>query len=353
MEEKILLIYHKEDNDGLFSAAIIYDYLINSLNVNSKNIDLFPADYNILQEFNQRTNIEYLQENYNKIIMTDISFDWKVMKQIYLAYNNNFIWCDHHAPIIHLSEVNNFDTINGIRDTHRSAILCVWKYLYDVFDEEYNKKVKSKVPELFRILSAWDSFTFKEAGYELDYVRNINKGVTIHYNLDFDKIADLVHHIVETYLNDQPSGIFSALFKDKGIIEDMLKYGKQLNEYDDIVMENIIETSGDLEWKLQFDDEDRGRPLYHKACAIFHQGQTNSLMFKCLTKKHKDIEHGIVFKHQSNGNWVVSLYNIDENNWVHCGDYLREKYNGGGHKGAAGCTLTEEQFIKILKSKIL
>ena len=30
---KYLLIYHEEDNDGLFSGAIFYDYLLNNLKV--------------------------------------------------------------------------------------------------------------------------------------------------------------------------------------------------------------------------------------------------------------------------------------------------------------------------------
>ena len=115
--------------------------------------------------------------------------------------------------------------------------------------------------------------------------------------------------------------------------------------------ENIIKTCGDCSWTVMFEDEDRGRPFYHKACAIFHQGPSNSTMFKCLI--NKDIHHGLVFKHQSDGNWVLSMYNINESEWTDCGKFLKERYNGGGHKGAAGCTLTEEQFIDILKKKRL
>ena len=69
--------------------------------------------------------------------------------------------------------------------------------------------------------------------------------------------------------------------------------------------------------------------------------------------------NGIVFKHEKNGNWVVSLYNIDSegkhwnNDYFHCGEFMKEHYKGGGHPGAAGCTLTEAQFIKVLKSKTI
>ena len=34
MKEQYLIIYHKEDNDGLFSMAIIYNYLITEKCIN-------------------------------------------------------------------------------------------------------------------------------------------------------------------------------------------------------------------------------------------------------------------------------------------------------------------------------
>ena len=34
-------------------------------------------------------------------------------------------------------------------------------------------------------------------------------------------------------------------------------------------------------------------------------------------------------------------------------NFMKEHYKGGGHPGAAGCTITQEQFIKILKKKEL
>ena len=348
-DNKYLIIYHKEDNDGLFSCTLFYDYLINTLNINIKNIDLLGADYNLLADFSKSMSVEELHEKYNTVIITDISFnDWKYMKALYKEFKNNFIWCDHHAPIIHLSFENHFSDAIGIRDTQRSAILNVWKYLYDQFDEAYKEK---KVPELLRILSAYDSWTYEKEGYDFDYTRNINRGVTIRYNLDIDKIYPLVKSLREVYLTNKPSGSFSGQFKDLNLINDLHTYGQQLTEYDDIVYKDIIEKSGDKSWQVMFEDEDRGRPLFHKACAIFHQGQTNSTIFKSLKKT--DIEHGLVFKHSPNGNWTLSMYNIKDDSWVHCGDFLKEKYNGGGHKGAAGCTLSEEQFIKILKKKII
>lgn len=337
---KYLIIYHREDNDGVVSGSLFYDYLTTKLNINKSEIALLPSDYNSLAQFEKQHPIDTLKEEYENIIMTDISFnDAKYMKKIYNEFGNKFIWCDHHKPIIDESFKEHFSDAVGVRNTTKSAILCVYEYLYDAFNERYNEK---DVPEVFRLLSAWDSWSYEREGYEFEYVKAINKAYTIKFNLDFDLVVKHVHNIIK-YWEENHENIF-----DK---QEYFDYGTVLNNYDDIVMEGIIKTSGDCSWQVRFEDEDKGRPLFHKACAIFHQGATNSTMFKCL--KNKGINHGLVFKHSPNGNWVMSMYNINEDEWTHCGEFLKERYNGGGHKGAAGCTLTEAQFIKILKSKTI
>jgi len=345
--EKYLIIYHREDNDGLFSGSLMYDYLIHKLNIDPENIDRLPADYNILAEFSKEMEVEELHQKYKAIIMVDISFnDWKYIKKLYKEFGTDFVWCDHHAPIIHLSQEKHFDDTPGIRDTNRSAILCVWKYLYDQFDEDYNKKA---VPEYLRILSAWDSWSYVREELDFDFCRNVNKGTTIKLNLNMDDILPIIRDLVEIYVDGKNKFEFSM----DALIRNFETYGQILNRYDDIVMQNILNESSDKEWKLEIADEELDDTKIRKACAIFHQGQTSSALFYSLQKTNPDIQNAIVFKHQPNNKWTVSLYNVYENTWFHCGDYLREKYNGGGHKGAAGCTLTQEQFIKILKNKTL
>lgn len=340
--KKYLIIYHREDNDGVVSGALFYDYLTSTLNIDKSEIALLGADYNLLAQFEKDHPIKTLKEEYENIIMTDISFnDGKFMKKIYKEYGDNFIWCDHHKPIIDESFSLGFADALGVRNTSKSAILCVYEYLYDVFNEHYNKK---DVPEILRILSAWDSWSYEREGYDFEYVKAINKAYTIQFNLDFEKVYNNIQLIMTNWENSH---------LDNFDIKGFLEYGNMLNEYDDIVNENIIKTSGDKEWQVAIFDEDKGHSLYIKACAIFHQGATNSTMFKSLKKTNRDIEIGLVFKHSPNRNWVLSMYNINDDYWFHCGEFLKQNYNGGGHKGAAGCTLTQEQFIKILKDRTL
>lgn len=348
-QKKYLIIYHKEDNDGVFSGALFYDYLINRMGCKLEDLCFIGADYNILAEFSRDNKVEDLHKDFEHIIMTDISFnDVSYMKKLWKEFGNDFIWCDHHAPIIKASFENKFSDVPGIRDTNRSAILNVWKFLYDQFDEAYNER---KVPELLRILSGWDSWTYEREGYEFEYVRNINKAVTVNYELNLGEARKLVHDLYVVYVEHQPSGKMSEVFKDGSLIEQLHETGKKLNEYDDQVMRDIIEKSGDCTLKLAIWNEDKQEFSYRYACAIFHQGQSNSTFFKSLA--YTICQNGIVFKHQPNGNWVVSLYNIKDGDSFHCGEFMKRAYKGGGHAGAAGCTLTEAQFIKVLKSKIL
>lgn len=348
--KKYLLIYHKEDNDGVFSAAIFYNYLVHKLNIEKNNIELFGADYNILSEYVAIYDIKSLQYRYDSIIMTDISFIPEYMKDLYDAYNTNFIWCDHHKPIIDASYKHKFDLCPGVRNTQKSAILCAYEYLYDQLNEVYStidKHADPRFPELFRVLSGWDSWSYEREGYSFDYVRNVNKGVTNVLKLDFEKILKKVSETINIYTNNPG---YNNLTAEIDFIQHMYNIGKSLNEYDDNVMADIIRNSGDCSWKIIIHDEN-GKPLVRTACTIFHQGATNSTMFKSLIGK--GIEQGIVFKHQPDGNWVLSMYNINDNTEFHCGEFLKERYNGGGHKGAAGCTLTEEQFINILQKKTI
>ncbi len=339
MENKrYLIIYHGDDNDGVVSGAILYDYLIRKKKVPEASIETFAANYNKLKDWWSYITPNGLREKYDVIIMTDISFnDSNCMKALWDEYKYDFIWCDHHRPIIKESVEKKFHETPGIRQTDRSAILCVWKYLYDPFDLDYNNK---NIPEFFSILSAIDSWTFKERGYDKDYVTDVNKGVTSTYNLDFNAILKIVTSIVSNWEKKLIPDDYML-----NIIETCRMAGHNFNSYDAQKAERLIKEYGDNTWSIQLPDGST-----RTACALFTQGGSNSSMFKtCLNS----IQNGIVFKHQKNGDWAISLYNKTDDSTFHCGDFLKKKYNGGGHEGAAGCTISQKQFIDILLTKTL
>jgi hypothetical protein len=342
MNKKYLIIYHKEDNDGVFSGALFYHYLITDLKIDKSDIDLFGADYNTLDNFIKTNDINDLYKKYKTIIMTDISFNnINYFKLLYKKFKSEFVWCDHHAPIIKNINKTYLNNIPGIRDISCSALLCTYRYLYDPFNVE-----QENIPNLFKVLSAWDSFTYKENNYSLDYVKNVNIGVNYKYQLNIKEIIAAIQNIMTSFLNKEIDDL---------LLKEFENYGKIINTYQDFINETIINTSADTTWKIYTGEKlIDNTPLYRNAVALFIQGPSNSLIFKSLNRLNNNYMNGIVFKRNSNSTWTISLYNIKENdNTFHCGEFLKKYYNGGGHSGAAGCTVSEDDFINMLKTKCL
>lgn len=340
MEElKYLIWYHCEDNDGVFSAAIIYNYLVHENNIAPENIILEGTKYSILAEkYPNNDSIIALTEKYTNVCMTDVSFnDPKKMRLLYELFGERFTWIDHHLPIIKESFNLKFDMCNGWRDTTRSAILNAYRYFYDPLDEEYSARKYDndtiRFPELLRILSAYDSWSFKREKLKKDYVVNVNKGVTVHFNLDINKVIDYMYNVLYGDLIVQRAAM-------KSFIAKMSKLGKEYNNYDQICADNQLAEYGDLTWTVD------GRP----AAMLMAQRPTTSMFFTSVKDTHLN---GIIFKRLPNGQWNISLYNTNDTDKFDCGLYLKNNYKGGGHPGAAGCTISEKDFIKLLKTKQL
>lgn len=315
---KYLLMYHKEDNDGLFSCAIILNELLKKDSIDK--FDLIGANYVDMNRLEE--SLHTMKENYEYVILTDISFSAKAMKQLFNDFGSKFIWFDHHRPIIKESFKLKFDDVSGLRDTNHSALYNAWMY--------YNNPLKDeniKMPKIYDVLSAWDSFTFEQNGYSLEYVKQVNVGANMIYDLKLDKILKLVIKIDK----GEADGAKAA--------EDLLTIGKICVAYDDQRNVQLVANSGDPTWLVD------GR----RAIALFMCGPTNSEMFKSLVDTN--IENAIVFKVTGEEKVTVSLYNIHKEDDYDCGAYMMKKYKGGGHVGAAGCQISKSKYIKLLKTK--
>lgn len=330
MEDKILVIYHKEDNDGLFSAAIVINYFIHELKCNKQNIIPLGVDYDDLTNMSDCQIFDWKLQ-YKYLVMTDVCFnDTKKMVKLKQDFGSRFIWIDHHAPVIKESFKLKFDDVEGERNTEYSALLNAYKFCYDPINVN---RIEGKIPELLRILSAYDSWSYEREGYTQEYVMAVNKAVTYTYNLDLDKCIDVCYKILYTDI----IGI-----KDIGAFYTL---GSGLINYDKSLYKNLVNYYGDFSWKL-IDDNGNERKL----CVLFYQAPTGSYVFESVKDK---IDSGAIFKRLRNGNWVISLYNVRNEDEFHCGEYCKKKYKGGGHKGAAGCQVTEAKFKKMLKSKTI
>jgi oligoribonuclease NrnB/cAMP/cGMP phosphodiesterase (DHH superfamily) len=329
--EKYLVIYHKDDNDGVMSAAIALKYILDEIGEDQDNVTLKGIHPNEFNEWCHTNEVKYLHEKFDWLIMTDCSCnDEKVMKMLHDNFTNRFIWVDHHAPIIKASYKFGFDDIQGVRQTDRSAILNMYKFLFDPLDEQYNS---NKVPRLLEILSAWDSWNFSK--YDNDYAYGIDQALNVLARLNVWEMAE----ILDSIMKKTDSGVWEKdTHEDNRVIAKLTDMGEAIAKYNEMSWDNLMTSWGDTEWKVA------ERP----AVAVFVQGNSTSKMFKSCS----GYDAGIVFKKNSlGGGWSVSIYNIRNSDTFNCGDYAREKFGGGGHQGAAGFRLSDEQFAEISKTK--
>lgn len=334
---KYQIVYHKEDNDGVMSGALIKYYLINVMKVKESDIHLYGATYADLSfQWNTGNVSNWWHNDYDYIIMTDISFnDIDAMKFLKKEFKENFVWIDHHAPIISESIKHGFDDVEGWRDSGQSAIMNAYRYFFDTLNIA---RVERKDPVILRILSAWDSFSYKREGYTIDYVEMINLGMNQKCSINIDKCYKLIPKFMQ--YNDH-DGIWTNTDDYIKLLVELENSGYAIQQYNKERYKRIIDEYGDNSW---FVDNNR------RCMVLFLQDQTSSRMFECI-EDNNIIKNGAVFKRTSLGKWILSLYNIRVDDGFHCGNYLKSKYSGGGHIGAAGCTLTEEQFLELLKTK--
>ena len=334
---KYLLIYHKDDNDGLISGALINKWLKFTYKEDA-DITLCPSTYSELSELWESREVANSWNNeYDYIIMTDLSFnEVSAMKYLKNTFKNHFIWIDHHAPAIKASIKEGYGGLEGYRDTNQSAILNAYRYFYDPLNIT---RENGTLPNVLRVLSAYDSFSYEREGYTLEYVEAVNLGANSTYELNFDKCTQMLNEIL---YYDYTEYVWKASINNDYILSNLEKCGKIIQQYERQKNKKIIADYGDGDWFI----ENTNR----KCIVLFMQGQTSLIMFDSV--KHI-YSNAAVFKRTATGYWTMSLYNTNTNDNFHCGEYLKEKYKGGGHSGAAGCTLSESKFLKILKTKTI
>lgn len=347
MSKEYLIIYHKEDNDGIFSAAIIKRYLMESNHVDEAYIELFGSNYadlsNLLNNPDEPEHPNNWSENYEHVFMVDLSFNevnimQNIAKEKYIALNK-FTWIDHHAPIIKLSNhpKKGFANLNGERDTHKSALLLTWQYLYDPLK---GHEVNNKLPQYLVTLSDYDSWNWMNKYENADYVTMVNTATTVNTELDVDKVVNLLYDLYDKYGE-------AFVTTNNEIEEDMHKQGEIMLKYNKMMWNSLVEQNGDFDWNIITDNEIR--PTICLVC----QGPTTSQMF--AKYKNTKYKNGLVLKwNAKNNNWCGSLYNINNDDHFHCGEALRLTFNkAGGHEGAAGFTTTKSKMNKLFKTKEL
>lgn len=344
-----LIIYHREDNDGACSAGIVQAFIsrypiIRNAKIHFNECDLYGVNYADLakdwDEFkhnrvtpNGKKPKMLKWDKYMDIFMVDISFnDPEAMNYMSGHWPGHFHWCDHHAPIIEQGKSMAFGKALGVRRTDQSAILNTWQYLSGlVMQLHYDIPMPS---HYLHMLSDYDSWAYtKMEEYNSEETRTdlfrFNTGCTRCSNLKPEWFRNWVCDLLDGYMLDHEL-----------LATNTFNYGKTVYDLDVERIARAINTHGDTNWIVETPEGLR------KACALISTDRFNSLSFAKFIGT--DIVHGLVFKiDPANDKVVMSMYNVNDDDDFDCGAFLKAKYNGGGHKGAAGCTLTREEFGKI------
>ena len=306
-ENKVLIIYHRVDFDGVFSALIAKKYYSEVENV---IVDTFGYTYN-----DDLPNFNLQPFNVDKLVLVDISFPADIMLDLLEKYGpDNIEWIDHHITAINDSEKYGYSSgLPGLRMTGRGACELCWKYY---FDNSLNT-----LPLLIRRLSDYDVWHKESTEIWNNSVIPIQLGIRSLFGV---KLGNL-----------DPDQVFTPEFLNK-----VIQTGKPIHDY--LLgkwKSSIANSSFDITVAGSF-----------KGIAIISP-DFNSSMFDSVRDDYQVF--CIVSPQRKTGMYSCSLYSEPDGRLgdFQLGQYLKENYGGGGHPTAAGCQLNQEQFLNLIINK--
>lgn len=348
-QKNALIIYHREDNDGVFSATIMQRFLENHPeHAKTYCIAKMGASYPELSAMVKSGEMDETLSHYDLLIMVDISFnELSYMKKLVKRFGDQFIWIDHHRPIIDAIRKEKIE-INGIQEytPGKSALWLTFQYCYDpmrVHEDEY--------PVLLKILSKYDSWGFDEE-YPKSLCVPVNTAITDFTCLDTTRAMDIIcnlydiHYVENTGLNSIGDRweIRVNYNYDNQIIADAENFGSNIIKHNKFLWRELMHNCAERNWTVG--------PNNDRSIMLVYNGPTSSQIFESVADL--DFKHGIIFKKNPNNTWTISMYNVktDYDKEFHCGNYLKKVFKkGGGHAGAAGCTISNSKAIELFRKR--
>ena len=303
IEKKNLIIYHRVDFDGIFSGIIIRYFL-----GNEGKIEMLGWNYN--------DPIPDLLGYDGTIWLVDLSLPENVMLDL-KNHNKELVWIDHHETAINASINLGYSDITGLRRNGTAAAELCWEYM---------SGGNRDVPQIIQYISAYDVWDHVRFDWDSE-VLPIQSALRLYYGVKIDPI----------YKD------FDNLLNNPATMEELLKAGRIISAYNSKRWETAVKsfsfpitvgTSG-LKALCMLTSEFSSMPFASKA-------DEYDLFCSVNTRNGGD-------------SYSVSLYSSDKSDIgeFSCGQFMKENYSGGGHKGAAGGFMTEEQFFNLLHNKHL
>lgn len=300
MKKKIIIFYHQADLDGKLSGAICYDSL-KELN----EVTMAPWDYHF--PMTEATAKDILSR-YDTIYIVDLS-----IKELMFEKNSKIIWIDHHKTAI--------ERWGGMFRGYQVDGIAACRLAYNWFDPNQDKFVdaedfieNAEEPTFVRLAGEYDTFQKKDT----DYHFYLNFAVS---HLDFDDILELYKELRLDFSDDD-----DILAAKSNKINNLLVSGEAILDY--------IKTIGL-----------RSNPLYltirGRQFIGFNTNICSSFIFEKIVCDNYDGK--CVFYRLDKERVKFSLYSekIDVS-------AIAKSYGGGGHAGAAGFVIGNEEFTKLI-----
>ena len=282
-----IYIYHSADLDGYCSGAIMRKFDPQGI--------FIPYDYH--QPFPGELIIPG-----SNIVMAEVSLPMEEMDKLsFLAGPGNFTWIDHHVSAIR--DFNDFDFITpfvALLNPKIAACEAVWQFLFP----------QELLPKSVELLGAYDTWRQYPLSRWERYVLPFQYGMRLKCNS------------LETFPMEvlEPAAYLNPVIQLGNAI---LSYQTKQNQ---VIMKAAFEKNvGDL----------------RAICCNMGLANMNSNSF---APRFNPEEHDLMlaFCMLSNGRYKVSFYTEKPDIDV---SLIAKGFGGGGHRGAAGCTVANMEDI--------
>jgi uncharacterized protein len=289
-----IVFYHKDDFDGICSAAIFEDKF-------GGHVELYGLSHGGEFPWDRVSFVGFPEEELPKreVYMVDFSLSLKHMTR--LSKIADLTWIDHHATAI--DSMKDLE-LKGIRRTDRAACELTWEYLYP--DKE--------IPKGVEYLGVYDSW--REHG-SLRWEQDI-----VPYQYGLKGVPNI---------NDPKDWMWNVILHSREV-GSICRDGRVILPYQKSLCEEIARSRS---YEVEFDG--------HSAVAL-NTPMKNSMSLESV---YNEAKHDLMIVYSYNGEamiWTVSIYTTKAE--IHCGE-IAKRFGGGGHNGAAGFeSKTLPSFLK-------
>lgn len=293
---KIAIVYHRIDCDGLCSYAVLY----NALRERFPRMPITGIGYNHGDELPDLSG-------YTNVYMADVSLPSSEMLRLHSE--RRLVWIDHHSTTIEDSKAYGYSTAPGLRQIGKGACELCW---------EFTHATTEKAPLFVQLLSAYDVFDKERFDFE-------NEVLPFQYG-------------VRNRLQLDPEAFVNAMAED---YEKFIAEGRVILNY---IRQQGYRAAKTYGFKITLAGN------VPALCIL--TDQFGSIPYQEVAKE-ADCKVIVCVNRLNDKRYKVSCFAADRDAPIHLGDYLKDKYGGGGHANAAGAVLNGEQFRRLLDECIL